>query len=53
MGAYSHVEPRLKQMLPSQATLRYIGRKVAAAPATGIGARHKVEQAQLIQNVFE
>lgn len=52
MGAFSFVQPRLEQLLPGNKRLQYIGREASAAPATGIGSRHKQEQSQLIQNCF-
>lgn len=51
MGAYSFVQPRLNQIVSN--TLKYHGREPLAAPATGIGAEYKKEQAYVIQGVFE
>ena len=53
MGAYSYMEPRLKQLLPEGTSLRYHGRVPAAAPATGVGSRHKKEQAAVVTGCFE
>jgi probable 2-oxoglutarate dehydrogenase E1 component DHKTD1 len=51
MGAYSFMLPRLTRLL--NVPLRYVGREAAAAPATGIGKRHKKEQAAIIENCFK
>ncbi|KAJ3325518.1 mitochondrial glycerol-3-phosphate dehydrogenase [Blyttiomyces sp. JEL0837] len=42
-GAYTFVAPRLQQLLPNGAELQYRGRGPMAAPATGIGSRHKLQ----------
>ncbi|ORY48503.1 dehydrogenase E1 and transketolase domain-containing protein 1 [Rhizoclosmatium globosum] len=51
-GSYTFIAPRLEQLLPEGAKLRYVGRKTLAVPATGIGARYKAEQAGLIAGAF-
>ncbi|KAJ3228002.1 hypothetical protein HDU81_006369 [Chytriomyces hyalinus] len=51
-GAYTFVAPRLAQVLPEGAKLRYAGRKTLAVPATGISARYKAEQAAVIAGAF-
>ncbi|KAI9346426.1 thiamine diphosphate-binding protein [Zopfochytrium polystomum] len=52
-GAYTFVAPRIEQLLPRGASLEYKGRGPMAAPATGIGARHKAEQAAVVAACFE
>ena len=52
MGAYTFIEPRLKQLLPADTKVKYIGRKAAAAPASGIGKYHKREYAQLMNEIL-
>lgn len=52
MGAYSFVEPRIRQILPN-GNLKYIGRNVSAAPATGIGKVHKQEEKLLYDTIFD
>ena len=56
MGAYAYVNPRImtatrdlneKEMRP-----RYVGRKVSAAPATGMGAVHALEYQAILDGVF-
>jgi 2-oxoglutarate dehydrogenase E1 component len=48
MGGWTFVEPRLRNILPSGATLRYIGRSASASPATGSYAIHNLEQHQIV-----
>ncbi len=48
MGAWSFVEPRLRTILPDNASLQYIGRAASASPATGSYAIHNLEQNKLI-----
>ncbi|KAI8912779.1 thiamine diphosphate-binding protein [Gorgonomyces haynaldii] len=49
-GAYTFVEPRLRQLVPS---LVYHGRDALAAPATGISTTYKKEQAYVVKGVFD
>ncbi|KAI8913998.1 thiamine diphosphate-binding protein [Powellomyces hirtus] len=51
-GSYTFIEPRLKQLLPQGAQLKYHGRKPSAAPATGISKRYKLEQDQVVKGAF-
>ena len=48
MGGWTFVEPRLRSILPANATLRYIGRDASASPATGSYAIHNLEQNKLV-----
>ena len=48
MGGWTFVEPRLRMLLPSGRSLRYIGRVPSASPATGSYAIHNLEQAKLV-----
>jgi 2-oxoglutarate dehydrogenase E1 component len=50
MGAWTFMEPRLRQMLKRE--VAYAGRDAGASPAVGALARHKREQAQLIADAF-
>ncbi|RUS19431.1 thiamine diphosphate-binding protein [Endogone sp. FLAS-F59071] len=52
-GAYTFMEPRLSQILPSGQSLIYVGRAPSAAPATGIAVRYKAEQADILKKAFE
>lgn len=53
-GAWSFVRERLEGLVPELGfqELVYAGRPAAAAPATGYGARHGQEQAQLIADAL-
>ena len=48
MGAWSFIEPRLRTILPTGTTLRYIGRPERASPAEGYTSAHKAEQARIV-----
>ncbi len=48
MGAWSFMEARLAQLLPGDATLRYVGRPGRASPAEGYHDAHNAEQARLV-----
>jgi 2-oxoglutarate dehydrogenase E1 component len=50
MGGWGFVENRLREMMPSKATLRYIGRAASASPATGSYAIHNLEQKKLVED---
>ncbi len=50
MGSWSFVEPRLREILPANASLRYIGRSASASPATGSYAIHNLEQGQIVRD---
>lgn len=50
MGAWTFISDRIE--LIAQKSLRYVGRAPAASPATGSLARHRIEQASLIENAF-
>lgn len=51
-GAYSFMEPRIRQMLPEKMALNYIGREASAAPATGIAVVHRKESADILARAF-
>jgi len=56
MGAFSYVEPRIKtatdQLNKNKRQVRYVGRKVSAAPATGMGKIHQEEYQTILDEVF-
>jgi 2-oxoglutarate dehydrogenase complex dehydrogenase (E1) component-like enzyme len=52
MGAWSFMEPRLQQLLPSDRVLTYGGRPEAASPATGSHRHHAGEQEELIKQAL-
>ncbi|KAF9996330.1 putative 2-oxoglutarate dehydrogenase E1 component DHKTD1, mitochondrial [Entomortierella chlamydospora] len=51
-GAYSFMEPRIRQLLPESKSLGYIGRAPSAAPATGISVVHRKESADILAKAF-
>jgi 2-oxoglutarate dehydrogenase E1 component len=48
MGAWSYVEPRLRELLDPALPIVYIGRAESASPAEGSLAQHTVEQARIV-----
>jgi 2-oxoglutarate dehydrogenase E1 component len=48
MGAWPFLHERLAGLLASGQKLRYVGRPVAAAPATGSHHRHEEQQKALV-----
>ncbi|TDY26254.1 2-oxoglutarate dehydrogenase E1 component [Paraburkholderia sp. BL6665CI2N2] len=51
-GAWSFVEPQLREILPSSAQLRYAGPAASASTAPGYHAVHAARQAALISSAF-
>jgi 2-oxoglutarate dehydrogenase E1 component len=52
MGAWQFVSDRLRRVLPADKTLRYVGRRESASPATGSYRLHEEEQAQFVAESF-
>ncbi|KAF9895906.1 putative 2-oxoglutarate dehydrogenase E1 component DHKTD1, mitochondrial, partial [Lobosporangium transversale] len=52
-GAYTFMEPRIRQLLPDKKELSYIGRAPSAAPATGIAVVHRKESADILAKAFQ
>lgn len=56
MGCWSYIKPRVvccaREGLGWDLVLRYVGRRAAAAPATGIAAMHAAEQQAIISNAL-
>ena len=48
MGAWSFVAPRLAEVLPAGAVLRYVGRPERASPAEGYANAHSAEQSRIV-----
>jgi 2-oxoglutarate dehydrogenase E1 component len=48
MGAWTYLEPKLREVLPAGATLSYVGRPDRASPAEGYPAAHALEQARIV-----
>jgi 2-oxoglutarate dehydrogenase E1 component len=52
-GAWTYMEPRLRELLPDAAVLTYHGREAAASPATGSNKMHQIEEQELIAHALE
>jgi 2-oxoglutarate dehydrogenase E1 component len=52
MGAWSFMEPRLRDLLPDTCVLTYQGRDEAASPATGALGLHEVEEKALVERAL-
>ena len=48
MGAWTYLEPKLRELLPQGAELRYVGRPERASPAEGYPAAHLAEQSRIV-----
>jgi 2-oxoglutarate dehydrogenase E1 component len=51
-GAWTYVEPRLRELLGAEQELRYVGRPERASPAEGWSDDHAAEQRRLIDAIF-
>lgn len=56
MGAYSYVNPRImtatREINNDEKRPRYVGRRVSAAPATGMARVHQAEYQEIMDGVF-
>ncbi|MGG0719374.1 2-oxoglutarate dehydrogenase E1 component [Robertmurraya massiliosenegalensis] len=52
MGAWTFVEPRIKEIAESNVAVRYAGRRRRSSPAEGDPDVHKMEQACIIEKVI-
>lgn len=52
MGAWNHVKPFLRLLLPKSVELEYVGRARSASPATGSPAVHKQELQAITEALF-
>jgi 2-oxoglutarate dehydrogenase E1 component len=52
MGAWFFIEPRLREIIRPNQTLRYAGRAPSASTATGSHTIHQMEQRQLVGEAF-
>jgi 2-oxoglutarate dehydrogenase E1 component len=56
MGAYSYCDPRITTSIRAknmEKPVKYVGRPVSAAPATGMPKVHLDEYQKIMQGVFE
>jgi 2-oxoglutarate dehydrogenase E1 component len=49
MGAWFFIEPRMRDVLPPKLSVRYVGRKDAASPASGSHRVHHDEQERIVE----
>jgi len=52
MGAWSYMEPRLRDLVDGQLPVRYVGRPERASPAEGSAEQHADEQARIVASAF-
>jgi len=52
MGAWTYMEPRLRELTGDQLPIRYIGRPDRASPAEGSLATHNSEQARIVAAAY-
>ncbi len=52
-GAWTYMEPRLRELLPDNTILSYFGREEAASPATGSMKMHKIEEEELVDHALD
>ncbi|HEX2182820.1 MAG TPA: 2-oxoglutarate dehydrogenase E1 component, partial [Rubrobacteraceae bacterium] len=53
MGAWTFVEPRLRELTDEEVSLRYVGKPARPSPAQGSARFHKEEHAGLVRAAFE
>lgn len=53
MGAWSHLAPKLQNLVPEGAVLKCVARPKNSTPATGSNRIHKKEQKELIENALK
>ncbi len=52
MGAWTYLEPKLREVLPAGAALSYVGRPDRASPAEGYPAAHTLEQNRIVNEAL-
>jgi 2-oxoglutarate decarboxylase len=52
MGAWSYVEPRLREILPEGVSLSYAGRVESPSPATGSHELHVLEEKRILESAI-
>jgi len=53
MGAWTYVEPKLRELAPTGVDVVYVGRPERASPAEGYPAAHAAEQSRIIREALE
>ena len=53
MGAWSYIQPRLREITGSELDLRYIGRPERASPAEGLAELHTIEQNRIVTEAYK
>ena len=53
MGAWTFMEPRLREMTGGEVPIHYIGKPARPSPAQGSARFHKEEHAEIVQAAFE
>jgi 2-oxoglutarate dehydrogenase E1 component len=53
MGAWTYVEPKLRELAPAGVNVSYVGRPERASPAEGYPAAHTAEQSRIIREALE
>jgi 2-oxoglutarate dehydrogenase E1 component len=53
MGAWTFVEPRLREMTDGEVPILYIGKPARPSPAQGSGRFHREEHAEIVRAAFE
>jgi len=52
MGAWTYVEPKLRELAPEGVDVVYVGRPERASPAEGYPAAHAAEQSRIIREAL-
>jgi 2-oxoglutarate dehydrogenase E1 component len=52
MGAYTYIAPYLREILPDNVQLCYVGRAKSASPAAGSLALHQQEKERFLKDAF-
>jgi 2-oxoglutarate dehydrogenase E1 component len=53
MGAWTYMEPRLRDLLGGDLPLRYVGKPARPNPAQGSSRFHKEEHAEIVRRAFD
>jgi 2-oxoglutarate dehydrogenase complex dehydrogenase (E1) component-like enzyme len=53
MGAWTYVEPKLRELAPEGVEVSYVGRPERASPAEGYPAAHSAEQSRIVREALE